>query len=156
MSLFSHFRFMLLVHFLKSGCLYSYYTLSLIIPCKQSEQEDSKFNWKKKTHTHVYGVKEFVCCLSVMNLTSITSRTGKLEWAEIFYMTSLSKSVVPKNYINASHCLKPQMFLLPITGLHYLVGSLHSSDDPWVMPMYHGLQLQVYNQHMYTLKLTGI
>ena len=50
---------------------------------------------KKTTHTPVYGVKEFVG-LSVTNFELNYLRTGKIEWAEIFLGTSVSKSNIPK------------------------------------------------------------
>ena len=53
---------------------------------------------KEKIHIPVYGVIEFVC-LSVINFDPNYLRTGRTEWAEIFFRTSMAKSHVSKNFI---------------------------------------------------------
>ena len=49
-------------------------------------------------NTPAYGVKEFVC-LSVINFDPNLLRSGKKEWAEIFFETSMAKRHVSKFFI---------------------------------------------------------
>ena len=73
-------------------------------PASKGSREVANLTWRKNLHTPVYGVKEFVC-LSVMNFDPNYLRTGKIEWAEIFW-GYLSKSHIPKLYCNLNLLLK--------------------------------------------------
>ena len=69
-------------------------------PASEASREVANLTWRKNPHTPVYGVKEFFC-LSVTNFDLKYLRTGKIEWVEIFFCISLSKSVVPNFFFSA-------------------------------------------------------
>ena len=64
-------------------------------------REVANLNERKNPHTAVSDVKEFVC-LTVTEFDPNYLRTGKTEWAEKIFRTSMAKSHVSKNLI----CLK--------------------------------------------------
>ena len=62
-------------------------------PASKARREVANLTERKNLHTPVYGVKEFVC-LSVVNFDPNYLRTGKREWAEIFFWTSMAKFLI--------------------------------------------------------------
>ena len=66
-------------------------------PGSEASREVANLTWKNPLPP-VNGVKEFVC-LSVKNFDLNYLRTGKIEWAEIFFRISSSKSHILKFFV---------------------------------------------------------
>ena len=61
----------------------------------EASREVANLTERKNQITPVYGVKEFVC-LSVVNFYPNYFRTGRTEWAEKNFRTSLAKWMISK------------------------------------------------------------
>ena len=81
----------------------------MFFPASEASREVANLTLRKDPHTHLYIVsknlpvkkkkkKKFVClsvCLSVAKFDLNYLRTGEIEWADIFFRISLSKSHIP-------------------------------------------------------------
>ena len=90
-------------------------------PASEASREVANLTEIKNPHAPVYGVKEFVR-LSVTKFDPNYLRTGKAEWAEIFYSTSMAKRYISKFYI----CSRNAHFHFIL--LHFCIKNLQKAD----------------------------
>ena len=67
---------------------------------REASREVANFTERKNPHTPAYCVKELVCLSSVTKFDHNYLRTGKIEWAEIFFGTSMAKAMSQNFYLS--------------------------------------------------------